>query len=71
MCKRAQSCKEPNYGVVIGVIIEYPINFASEINKLLDNFVILNPFRAIFTDYIPIAIFYKGVSNMFISQTRV
>ena len=35
------------------VIIEYPINFAIEINKLLDNFVILNPFRTIFSDYIP------------------
>ena len=31
---------------------EYPINFANEINKLLDNFVILNPFRTIFSDYI-------------------
>ena len=35
------------------VIIEYPINFANEINKLLDNFVILNPFRIIFSDHIP------------------
>ena len=34
-------------------IIEYPINFANEINKLLDNFIILNPFRTIFSDYIP------------------
>ena len=35
------------------VIIEYPINFANEIKKLLDNFVILNPFLTIFSDYIP------------------
>ena len=35
------------------VIVEYPINFVNEINKLLDNFVILNPFRTIFSDYIP------------------
>ena len=32
------------------VIIEYPINFANEINKLLDNFVISNPFYLIFSD---------------------
>ena len=34
-------------------IIECQINFLNEINKLLDNFVILNPFRTIFSDYIP------------------
>ena len=29
------------------------INFANEINKLLNNLVIFNPFRTIFSDYIP------------------
>ena len=32
------------------LIIEYPINFANEIAKLLDNFVIYNPFCLIFSD---------------------
>ena len=36
------------------VIIEYPINFANEINKLLDNFVILNPFH-MFTRFLVIS----------------
>ena len=47
-----ESCREPNCGVVARYhvisdweIIDYTIDFANEINKLLDNFVILNPFR--------------------------
>ena len=50
-----ESCREPNYDVVAGnhMIIGYPINFANEINKLLDNLVILNPFGTIFSDEIP------------------
>ena len=35
------------------VIIDYSINFANDINKFLDNFVILHQFCAIFSDHIP------------------
>ena len=35
-------------------IIDYPIDFANEINKMLDNFIsFLNAFRIIFINYIP------------------
>ena len=33
--------------------IDYPINLANEINKLLDNLVILSQFCPIFSDYNP------------------
>ena len=41
--------------------IAYPIDLANEINKLLDNFVIINPFFTIFSDYNPDSMTYSSM----------
>ena len=54
------------------VIIEYPINFVNEINKLLDNFVISNPFSLIVSDLMEHLIIYRllGVQHVQNQQYR-
>ena len=45
------------------IIIDYSIIFADDINKFLDNFVILHQFCAIVSDHIPK---FNAYSNMLV-----
>ena len=55
--------KKADYGLVTRyrMITNDPINFANEINKLLNNFVIVNPFCFTISVHIPdLMTYYRG-----------